>query len=276
MKRYEHLTLKRDDLVAEYLNLLNICGELEECKHILSTRKFHPWEGGEGKITSQFIINQIRCAMDCINQGDYSQAAELLRQALQYPSNLGEGRLVGQTDNDIHFLLALCYRLEENDALADYHFAKAKKGKQEIGESKYYNDQPADYLLYQALSMHYTGETAEAQELLNSMIRWAEENAENPVAPDFFAVSLPDLVVFDKDPNRQNQQHCLFVKGIAEAGLSVVNLGEKLNSGSLSQLLAKQPEHAKGKLCEAVLNTLIQLNEISEAKVTDRVCHPFL
>ena len=75
-----------------------------------SSRKFHPWEGGEGKITSQFIINHLLRAWQHIQQQRPQQAEELLLCALHYPDNLSEGRLPGQTDNDIWFWLGICAR----------------------------------------------------------------------------------------------------------------------------------------------------------------------
>lgn len=56
------IALKRDDMTAELLNLWHLTGQADKAADILATRKFHPWEGGEGKVTSQFILNQLRLA----------------------------------------------------------------------------------------------------------------------------------------------------------------------------------------------------------------------
>ena len=53
------IALKRDDMTAELLNLWHLTGQADKAADILATRKFHPWEGGEGKVTSQFILNQL-------------------------------------------------------------------------------------------------------------------------------------------------------------------------------------------------------------------------
>ena len=36
---------------------------------------------------------------------------------------------------------------------------------------------------------------------------------------DYFAVSLPDLLVFDADLNLRNKIHCLYVQGLGHLGL---------------------------------------------------------
>ena len=45
----------RDDLMVEYITLLNITGAYEEALRLAETRQFHPWEGGEGKIPKQYV-----------------------------------------------------------------------------------------------------------------------------------------------------------------------------------------------------------------------------
>lgn len=44
-----HLVLTRDDLTIEYVGLLTACGRAQEALDVLTTRRFHPWEGGEGR-----------------------------------------------------------------------------------------------------------------------------------------------------------------------------------------------------------------------------------
>ena len=47
----EHLVLTRDDFTIEYVGLLTASGQgnAQRALEILQTRKFHPWEGGEGR-----------------------------------------------------------------------------------------------------------------------------------------------------------------------------------------------------------------------------------
>ena len=48
---------KRDDLVIEYITMTNSVGDYEKAYQMLLGRKFHPWEGGEGKVTTQYEIS---------------------------------------------------------------------------------------------------------------------------------------------------------------------------------------------------------------------------
>ncbi|QFQ80380.1 DUF5107 domain-containing protein [Vibrio harveyi] len=245
---------QRDDLTAELLNLYNICGELELAQTCLSTRQFHPWEGGEGKVTGQFIVNKLRYALQFMQQRSFNNALELLNDALTYPTNLGEGRLVGQTDNDIHYFLGRCYQELGERECANQHFALATQGKQEINQSRYYNDQPADYLFYQAAAMHQLGDTAQAVSLFEDMVSWADSEWNAPVEVDFFAVSLPALIVFDSNLTTEHQQHCLFVKAMGQFGLALIDERHGFEDFELTlqALLGQAPAHTKANLLKEI------------------------
>ena len=94
----EHLTLpelleSRDDLYIEHITLLNMTGRHEEAYERIMGHRFHPWEGGEGKVTTQYVLALLSMAKKGLMAGEYIRAEELLRGALVYPENLGEGKL---------------------------------------------------------------------------------------------------------------------------------------------------------------------------------------
>ncbi|MGF1724285.1 DUF5107 domain-containing protein [Photobacterium nomapromontoriensis] len=249
------IVAKRDDLTAELLNLCNITGELARAADCLATRQFHPWEGGEGRITGQFITNKLRLALNLIRQQQFQDAINCLDSALHYPHNLGEGRLVGQTDNDLHYYLGYCYQQLDQHEQATRHFQCATQGKQEIGQSRYYNDQPADYLFYQAAAWHQLGHTEQALAIYQSMVTWAESACHTPVEIDFFAVSLPALIVFDTDAQAEHTQHCLFVKAMGQLGLAfLAQHADKRHDFeyTLQALLSQSPAHTKANLFKEV------------------------
>lgn len=267
LQSHLEVVARRDDLTAEMLNLYNITGQLEQAAECLATRQFHPWEGGEGRITGQFVVNKLRTALGLINQHAYTEAIECLQGALHYPHNLGEGRLVGQTDNDLYYYLGYCYQKLDQHQLAAQHFKCATQGKQEIGQSRYYNDQPADYLFYQAAALYQLGDTEKAVSLYENMVAWAEAEADTPVETDFFAVSLPALIVFDGDLQAEHQQHCLFVKTMGQLGLALIteqgnhiaysaeehDTDKQLTfEHTLQALLTQSPAHTKANLFKEV------------------------
>jgi len=211
--------LKRDDMTAELLNLWNFMGETQKAAQCLATRKFHPWEGGEGKVTGQFILNHLLRAWRSIEQKQPQVAAEQLRAALHYPENLSEGRLPGQTDNDIWFGLAICARESGDSAEAMRCLRLAASGDRTINIHSYYNDQPVDYLFWQGIALKMLGEQQASAQLFTQMKQWAQQMATSSIDADFFAVSQPDLLSLYADLQLQHQEKCLTVEALAAAGL---------------------------------------------------------
>jgi tetratricopeptide (TPR) repeat protein len=238
------VVLKRDDLTAELLSLWNIHGETDAAAQVLARRKFHPWEGGEGKVTGQYLINLQYRALECIANKQLGEAEVLLQQALSYPENLGEGRLVGQSDNDIWYLLGWCAQQLQQPERAQLYFERALEGGSTLEAGRYYNDQPVDYLFYQAMALVRTGDKEQAQQQFRSFIHWADTHFNDPSEPDFFAVSLPDLVALDGDRQAAHQQHCLFVAALGHLGLGEHSEFE----AALKALLSQNPAHDKAHL----------------------------
>lgn len=80
----------RDDLFLERIALYNSLGEYRKAFDLLMARKFHPWEGGEGKVTGQYQLALIGMARIKINEGGFEEAIALLDAARSFPGNLGE------------------------------------------------------------------------------------------------------------------------------------------------------------------------------------------
>ena len=59
LERHPDLVGTRDDLCVELCALYNLVDQPERALQLLLERRFQPWEGGEGKVTSQFVINQL-------------------------------------------------------------------------------------------------------------------------------------------------------------------------------------------------------------------------
>lgn len=103
------VVLKRDDLTAELLSLWNASGHYADAAAILDTRVFHPREGGEGKITGQYLLNQLHRALQFIERGAFKQATDCLKAALRYPDNLG-----GATARKRITISGICWATAQN------------------------------------------------------------------------------------------------------------------------------------------------------------------
>ncbi|MNO27122.1 Beta-barrel assembly-enhancing protease [compost metagenome] len=212
------LVHKRDDLYLEYVTLLNSLERYEEAVHALDTRIFHPWEGGEGKVTGQYVFAHVELGKLMLQAGRYEQAAVLLQKARVYPDNLGEGKLAGAQENSIHYYLGCAFEGLNAAEQAKQAWRTASQGLEEPAGAMYYNDQPPEMIFYQGLAWHKLGAPQEAQRRYNKLIDYAEKHLFDQVEFDYFAVSLPDFLVFEDDLTGRNEIHCRYMLGLGLLG----------------------------------------------------------
>lgn len=210
MNSHQELLPVRDDLYTEYITLLNLNGEYEKAYGKIMNHIFHPWEGGEGKISAQYRLALIGKA-----ETDSNRATEYLRQALVYPYNLGEGKLIGNLDNDIYYLLGGLYKDREKSREA---YEMAARGVFKLSSAMYYNDQPPEMMYYAAKAIEALGDTDKAQNMFDKFIEYAENHINDEVKIDYFAVSLPDFLIFEADLNKKNKVHCLYMAVLGHLG----------------------------------------------------------
>ena len=228
------VVFKRDDLTVEYCTLLNDLGRYEDALDIILNRKFHPWEGGEGKVTGQYAVALTQLGRIALEKGDPARAKELLARALTFPHNLGEGKLEGAKDNNIHYYLGLAERALGNEAEALRHLEWAAAGVEEPASAMYYNDQPADLILYQGLANRELGLEQQARSRFHKLVAYGEKHYHDQVRIDYFAVSLPDLQLFDEDLSLRSRAHCEYLMGLGSLGLGDMARAEKCFDAALT------------------------------------------
>jgi tetratricopeptide (TPR) repeat protein len=216
---YKDTFLKRDDLYIEYVTLLNFLGYYEKALEFIMQRKFHPWEGGEGKVTTQYTLSLVELAKVEYKKKEYNKAKEYLIRALSYPANLGEGKLEGTKDNHIYYYLGCIYEVLKEAEEAVKCFTLAALGEEEPAGMMYYNDQPADMILYQGLAKLKLGEKGHANARFYKLLDYGEKHIFDKMSVEYFAVSLPDFLIFNDDLDIRNQAHCQFLIGLGRLGL---------------------------------------------------------
>lgn len=226
-EKYKELFFVRDDLYTEYVTLQNILGNYEKAYELICLRKFHPWEGGEGKISSQYVIALTEIAKTSIKNNDYETAIKLLNQAKVYPHNLGEGKLAGAKENNINYYLGCCYEALGEISTSKEYFEIASIGDDEPANMMYYNDQPADMIFYQGLSCIKLGKIQQAEEKFNKLINYGKYHINDDFKIDYFAVSLPDFLIFDENLNKKNKTHCHYLIGLGNLGLKNYDIAKE-------------------------------------------------
>ncbi len=229
----------RDDLTIERVLLLNVVGRPADALALLTKRTFHPWEGGEGKVAAQYTASHVALAKQALLAGDTASAIQYLAETLTYPLNLGEGKLAGTPDNQIYYLLGVAYRLSGDSGRANAAFEKATLGSLEPTSQTYYNDQPPEMIFYQGMARRALGRVEEADAIFRSLVNYGRDHMDDAVQMDYFAVSLPDFLVFDTDLEARNRLHCHFIIGLGWLGLGSLAEAQR----EFDAVLAEQPDH---------------------------------
>ncbi len=215
----QETAFRRDDLYTEYCTLLNDLGRYQEALDLILARTFHPWEGGEGKVTAQYAVALTQLGIQALKAGEAARAKELLERALVFPPNLGEGKLEGAKDQNIHYYLGLAEKALGHGAESVRHLEWAAAGNDEPASAVYYNDQPADRILYQGLASRALGREEQARSRFYKLISYGEKHYYDRVKIDYFAVSLPDLQLFDEDLSLRSRAHCEYLIALGSYGL---------------------------------------------------------
>ncbi len=213
LEEHRKLVDERDDLTTEYLTLLNLLGRHGEALAILKSRRFHPWEGGEGLVSAQWTLANLRLAQASLAVSDPETAVTCLQTALERPYNLGEGKHPLLAENELQWHLGTALRAAGRyDAAQDWILAAASAQ----GDPRAPAGEPA---YWQARSLRLLGEEDAAQGLLEELLRSARRRAAEPQNIDYFATSLPTFLVFEDDLDRRNRIECRYLEALGLAGL---------------------------------------------------------
>ena len=87
----------------------------------------------------------------------------------------------------------------------------------------YYNDQPPEMIYYQGLAYRMLGEEEQAVRRFQKLVDYGREHIRDDVKIDYFAVSLPDLLIFEENLNERNRKHCLFMMSLGLKGLGRID-----------------------------------------------------
>ncbi|MDE6379730.1 MAG: tetratricopeptide repeat protein, partial [Muribaculaceae bacterium] len=174
-----------------------------------------------------YQIARVELAKKAMREDRFADAVPMLEQCLVYPAHLGEGKLYGAQDNDFYYLLGLCHKALGDGKKAVECFRKATEGPSEPVAAMYYNDAKPDKIFYAGLAFRALREENKARSYFNRLAGYGRQHFHDDVKMDYFAVSLPDLLIWDGNLNEDNLRHCLYMLALGEYGLGDFSRSEK-------------------------------------------------
>ena len=219
------LVATRDDATVQYVTCLNDMGRHEDALKVLASRRLHPREGGEGKVLAQYTRAHLAlgraAVMRLVGDGSACQIAlEHAEKAFDTPENLGEAYHLLQAKADVNYLRGMALRGlgRENEAKAAFTAAAEEAGDfQAMAVTEY-----SELSYYRGLSLAALGRKKEAKALFRGMKAFADKGLKTPFKIDYFATSLPLLLIFDDDLEAVKNERMKTIAALAEKGMANV------------------------------------------------------
>ena len=136
-----------------------------------------------------------------------------------FPHHLGEGKLYGAQDNDFYYFLGIAHEMQGEMEKANEYFLKGTEGPTEPAAAMYYNDAKPDKIFYAALCYRKLGQEDKARSLFNKLINYGKQHIFEKQTMDFFAVSLPDLLIWEDSLDMKNLIHCKYMLALGYNGM---------------------------------------------------------
>jgi tetratricopeptide (TPR) repeat protein len=224
----------RDDLAVEYADLLNQSGRHREAEAFLASRRFQPWEGGEGLARGQHVRTQLALSRAALAAGDAAAALRHAEAADGSPANLGEAKHLLVNDSEVQLVLG-----DAAAAMGDHERTRRAwtRAADKRGDFQERVVKAASEQTYcSALALRRLGRTAEADALLTELGRYARQLATQEAKVSYFATSLPARLLFD-DPQQVQGTTALLLEAQSELGLGRIDAAERL----LREVLVRDP-----------------------------------
>jgi tetratricopeptide (TPR) repeat protein len=220
-----HVVTKRDDLITELMALYNRTGQPEKALEFCHSRQFHPWEGGEGSVATQYATAHWLMGCSALDSGDPGTALNHFLTGSEPPVQVGELPPASEIVRLVYYSSLAYEKLNERDkAHAAFERVVAmKRTRLEV-----------DY--YRGLALLNLSKEEEGRAILSHLKSCALERAEIGVKPNYFFYGNPNPT-FDEDPKRQQRIYYTLLVGLACIGLGDL-AGAK---NALNQVLAVDP-----------------------------------
>ena len=238
LEKFPQLTSQRDDLSVELCALYNQTGQPAKALEIISTRKFQPWEGGEGAALGQHVRTHLALGREALAQKNFPLARKHFESALISPENLGEAKHLLANQSDIHHWLGVALEALGEKELGREHWLDAATFK---GDFQEMSVRPfSEMTFYSALAWEKLNQKSKAKKLFRELLAYALKLQKTEAKVEYFATSLPTMLLFDDDLQSRQETTALFLQAQARSGLGQKSKARNL----LRQVLRRDPNHA--------------------------------
>ena len=230
LERHPELVRLRDDLSLELATLYNQTGRHEKARVLLESRQFQPWEGGEGQVLRQYLRACLALGRKALAAGNPPEARRWFEATLTLPPGIGEDFHLLADRSDSYYWLGVASAVEGDPAAARQWWRKAAANVRQFSEMTY----------YRALALQRLGKAEKSERLLRDLLAHAGRMLKTEATVDYFATSLPTMLLFDDDLQKRHRVAARFLQAQANLGLGRKAQARKL----LNEVLSLDRNHA--------------------------------
>ena len=211
------LVARRDDLSTELASLYNDLDQPQRALDLLLGREFQPWEGGEGLVLSQYVRANVLLAQHLLESGEPMLAIASLDAAANPPRNLSEAKHLLMNLSMIDYWLGVAHHDAGDLHKAEHYWTLAARQKGDFQQMQ--TKAVSENTYWSGCAMRRLGREQDAVDTFRAILEYSADLRRQTPKIDYFATSLPAMLLFDEDPGRRQEITARFLEAQARIGL---------------------------------------------------------
>lgn len=209
-EKYKHLMLQRDDCYLDLITLHCMEGNYETAIEMAKSRRFHIYEGGEGKLTKLHAWMYVLYGNELKKAGKLEEAREAYISGITVPKSYGEAKTFFNQEAHIFYYLGLI-----------------SGEKRDFEEAAVYKAAVSELSVFRALALRRLARFSEAKAVLDEMLTVANAKIENCDLRTYYGVGSPSPMPCELDVVKMNLVDGYVLKAYALLGLGHFNEAEE-------------------------------------------------
>jgi tetratricopeptide (TPR) repeat protein len=202
---------------VELAALYNQINRPADALSLLLSRQFQPWEGGEGLVLGEYVRAQLLLGQAAMANGNPERAIQCFEAANQPPQSLSEARHLLANSSNVEYLLGEASAAAGNQENAKLHWERAIRQRGDFQQMQVRAVSEMTY--WGAMALRRLGREDEATSLFEEILDYAEALEKTEPKIDYFATSLPTMLLFEEDLSKRQHITAIFLRAQGLLGL---------------------------------------------------------
>lgn len=186
----------------------------------------------------QYVRTRLALGRRELAVGRAAEARRHFKSAIDTPTTLGEAKHLLANQSDVHYWLGCACAAAKDAAAARSHWTLAGEFRGDFQSMRVRVYSEMTY--YSALALMRLERKQEAAAMMKGLGEYAEALLITPAKTDYFATSLPSLLLFEEDLQKMQDRGARFM--LAQSNLALGNARRARDL--LALVLREDPNHA--------------------------------